>query len=864
MKIIYTAFLLFFFAPVFSQSFQVGHLQGNPVLRSHAAKEEARVFHEMEKMTGFKPSQESAQRMAGDCPPELPFELIVVASGETMTVEVDTFGLEQPGNDTTILSLLSPAVGTLGTAELLPSPYRIRYTANAGFLGLGEEAIQVQYAQGAFTDTIEIILTVTRAGQTIVAPTQTLNAEASTTYCLTDELAFSSPLSCVEFVGCVNDYPGDGNQLFYFTEVPGVLDTCIFYRASRFPGVDTVCVQICDELAVCDVFKIPFEIIGDTLSISAAEPFFEDFSQNDGPYPMASRWLDRDVFVNNTFAANPPSVGMATFDGLDFRGQPYPIDNVGIGDRLTSKPIDLSAFAEGDVLSLRYFAAPKGYGQDPENNDTLKLEFLTAAGKWVQVDFLNGGDWPINTSPPFEFRGIALDDDDYFHDAFQFRFTAKVSPGGYGDWWHLDYIYLGAVGADNSNFDDVAFVNPPNGFLKNYTSMPFRHYKPKAADETGGENVLSVFFNHFDNTRNLSSSFVKFTETTTGNNIGGSSFPVVFDGTDNNILPSQFEERQRDNPAENMIATNLSALSDAEFRRVVTEYSFSLEQDPFALLNDTVRHETIFSNYFAHDDGTAEQAFFVSFAQGYEQVAQHYRANVDDELHAVQIMFPHFAIADLEDQFFTLKVWIDGNSDANLADEEVVYERELLRPFFADEVYDTLQGFTTYLLEDILGEAMPVELKANDNFYVGWEYNTIAELSFTVGLDVQNDCDCAVVNLDGGDTFTPMPFNGALMIRPVMQPQPFNTSSGTTDIAQVKPPFTIYPNPTGGTLNLKLESGRYKDYKILVFNNLGQLVASPNAAASLDLSQLGSGTFHLQISDMKNGGHFMKRIVIQK
>src|ERR1700748_1148518 len=45
-------------------------------------------------------------------------------------------------------------------------------------------------------------------------------------------------------------------------------------------------------------------------------PFFEDFTDND-PYPNASRWADKEVYINNTMSSDMISRGLATFDALN-------------------------------------------------------------------------------------------------------------------------------------------------------------------------------------------------------------------------------------------------------------------------------------------------------------------------------------------------------------------------------------------------------------------------------------------------------------------------------------------------------------------------------------------------------------------
>ena len=69
-------------------------------------------------------------------------------------------------------------------------------------------------------------------------------------------------------------------------------------------------------------------------------------------------WIDQDVFINDNYAINPWTIGVATFDGLDETG--YPHDWTGSGatgwaDDLTSKPIDLSTYSVGDSIYISFF-----------------------------------------------------------------------------------------------------------------------------------------------------------------------------------------------------------------------------------------------------------------------------------------------------------------------------------------------------------------------------------------------------------------------------------------------------------------------------------------------------------------------------
>jgi hypothetical protein len=51
-------------------------------------------------------------------------------------------------------------------------------------------------------------------------------------------------------------------------------------------------------------------------------PFLDDFTNND-IFPNSKNWQDNYVYINNEYCYNPISFGVATFDGLDEKGNLY-------------------------------------------------------------------------------------------------------------------------------------------------------------------------------------------------------------------------------------------------------------------------------------------------------------------------------------------------------------------------------------------------------------------------------------------------------------------------------------------------------------------------------------------------------------
>ena len=226
-------------------------------------------------------------------------------------------------------------------------------------------------------------------------------------------------------------------------------------------------------------------IIFSTLSITLGStslnlPFFDDFSSNQ---LSQSLWIGNSVFVNNNYPINPPTIGVVTFDGLDSSGFAYDINmtnNSGQADQLLSQEIDLSNI---DTAFFLFFHQAQGLGDNPQQEDSLTLEFLSdslGTKSWKKV-------WSVPGSNFHEFKkNVLMISDPYFlHNSFQFRFINYATLSGNFDHWHIDYIKLDSYFStvDTSTLNDVSFVYQSPSFLKRYNEMPWSHYINNFNDE---------------------------------------------------------------------------------------------------------------------------------------------------------------------------------------------------------------------------------------------------------------------------------------------------------------------------------------------------------------------------------------------
>ena len=585
-------------------------------------------------------------------------------------------------------------------------------------------------------------------------------------------------------------------------------------------------------------------------------PFFDDFSGK-GPYPKNDNWLDKNVFINSTLAYQPPSVGVATFDGIDEGGRPYG-GGFGEADFLTSNLIDLSSYSASDNVYLSFWLQRKGYGDKPEASDAFFLEYKNNTGKWDTIQVYNGfgTGTASDTLEDFQFYAYKIEKDKYFHDAFQFRFKNINSRTGVVDLWHLDYVKLEANTSNTNNFADIAFTQLPPSILKNYTNMPRNQFQNFEAQEMR-DTFKASLMNHFPTTEALTTSTARLEESSTS-----ASFPdfTILEGVENNFSSMERRTKIRANPLFNAYVQNIETNFDNK-DSLVFDMKYELTQNgqsPLALSNDVVCNRTVLYNYFSYDDGTAESNI-VAQNIGTE-IAVKFTANVSDSLRAIQIHFPH-VIDDVSSQLFNFKVYIGE------LDKEAEYKAVFKKPFYADIKFDTLQGFTTYtLLDNVDSLTQPVFIPAGD-FYISWQQVTSTEIP--VGLDKNNPqgTEQAFYTTTAGEVWNPFPssIKGAIMFRPVLgDVTPQSTATSTREIQNISDWMTIYPNPTKERLFFNLKNGSYDDYEMILFNSLGQAVLQTRLENQLSLINFPNGMYFAKIRNLITNESRTHKFILNK
>lgn len=588
----------------------------------------------------------------------------------------------------------------------------------------------------------------------------------------------------------------------------------------------------------------------DTISL----PFFDDFAKT-ALFPNNELWLDSFAFINPGFAFYPPSIGMATLEGLSKDGMPYeftfnqPHDKA---DELTSRWIDLSGFTPADSLYFSFYYQPQGLGNAPETEDSLVLQF-----KYKYLDTSNVAmyDWKsvwkmagtgIQSDSLFTQVMLPVADTIYFYNGFQFRFVNYATLSGNVDHWHIDYVYF-----DESRFkgdtayDDGAFTRPMKSLLRDYQAIPWSHYTANPTDATGDIFTFKIH-NFFSGSSNI--SFL-------GNIYGpdNANLKTLTAGTPVNVDPFTYCGNE---PGDDCIASENSIFDNTLDFDFPTTYSGSEVDFRFAgilagsntdtrLDNDSVFYTQKFHSYYAYDDGSAENAYGLLQAGG--QLAYRFALRKADTLKAIQIYF-NPVLDDVSDKKFQLAVWTGGLNGPQ--GNPIYLSDSLYSPTYFPGFYN---GFYTYLLD----KPVPV----SDTIFVGW-VQVEGEL-LNIGLDRGINANKHMFfSLSNGASWTTSNLKGAWMMRPL-----FGNVQSTIGIEETSltPQFNLFPNPTEDILNISNSiNDDLNKYRLKVFDSTGRLILTEeNLPSQLELHTLKPGFYMFHITAKSGAYSHTYKIVVK-
>ena len=550
-------------------------------------------------------------------------------------------------------------------------------------------------------------------------------------------------------------------------------------------------------------------------------------------------WLNRQAYHNYRFAREPWSLGVVTFDGLNENGYPYLFGSTitMTCDTLTSKVIDLSGESISDSLYFSFLYQPEGYGDVPEEGDSLFLDFYNATDQqWERV-------WRAGGEPNTDFQvgHIPVINPDYFNDGFQFRFMNYGSPAGALDHFHLDYVNFRPLsGYQDTLFKDFAFVYPLSSLISDYISVPWKHYKNSSDNHMSSEVAVTV-----RNGSELSENNQNGTVVVNYEGVQEGSFTLnatPLSGGNINYEPRTTYTSYHD------FSTGYAFDKTVSDSMAVFDWIGNASaQFPSYPQNDSTFGKQVFSNYYAYDDGTAEKAYGVFGIQS--ELAYQFEAYQPDSLVGVQIHFVP-TVVDVSNNLFLLAVWNDNNGQPG----NKIYEDEFFFP--KQPVYlNGKNNFYTYYFKD------KMKVAVDEKFYVGWRQ--IDEERLNIGFDKNhNHADKIFWSVDGGGNWNNANFDGALMMRPVINSNLNYLLGIENPVKEVQnKDFTVYPNPANDHINIKFDYTTYND-KVIIQDINGRNVRSGSSSDAIFVGDLQKGIYLVTLmQDNKKIG--TKKLVVQ-
>lgn len=609
-------------------------------------------------------------------------------------------------------------------------------------------------------------------------------------------------------------------------------------------------------------------------------PFYDDFSRIT-TYPSAIRWADTYALVNTDYAIKPPTIGVATLDAIDEKGELYanagsfPFD----ADKLTSQPIRLdSLFLStprpiylSDSLYLSFYYQPQGRGIKPAKGDSLILEFhspvefdtiTTVSGTTIEpvwnLIWSTAGGVSVDSFAVSEnqyFRQVMIpitDSARYFKNGFQFRFRNKASLANnfVPDWksncdhWNIDLIWLNASRSKNdTTIKDIAFADNAPSMLKNYHAMPYEQYTANFLNEM--KDTLSISIANLDNeNKNLTYKYdVR----------KNSEAPHYFyDGGGYSIMPylnnGYASNQSFARPSVNYFFEPVLSQNTTVFHII---HTITSDPNPLFRSNDSIHFIQEFSNYYAYDNGTAEAGIGLNNSAGSYVVR--FKLNKKDTLRGMQIYFNQ-VLGQANQKVIDLIVMNDNAGKPG----QITKSLTGVTPIYTDKVNE----YQSYWFENAL------EINAADFpgliFYVGWSQTSLENLN--VGFDRYNDSHSKrFYNIMGTWEQSSPLLSGSLMLRPIVgkaNPLGINTQVS-------KPSLKITPNPvTDGYATITLPENWTKintqAIETCIYSSAGKLISKKQYSETIHMPELASGLYVIVLTNPNTGETISQKFILNK
>lgn len=568
-------------------------------------------------------------------------------------------------------------------------------------------------------------------------------------------------------------------------------------------------------------------------------PFIDDFSKNHQPGADKVYWEDNFVFINPTYGITPPTIGVATFDGLSFDGYPYNFENplaYGPADMLTSCPINLSEddlgdpYAPSDSIYLSFYYQAQGLGDSPESVDSLVLEFYDAqSDTWIHQWSMPGED--LND---FQLVYIPIIDELYFSPDFKFRFRNYATLSGNLDHWHIDMVWIDKNRSTSEvGFPDVGFQYPVNQLLGSYTSMPYSHYQLNAQNYMIS-SAPARLVNNNPNAINLSN--VKMLNYTGDVIVNETPYPgniENFPGQSSNIYAIPVNEGSEDYYFDDTVDETFVSFNN-EF--VMTSGTFDLVSD-----NDTISYVQNLENYYSYDDGSAEAGIGLTVNGG--RMISKYQTVIGDSLIAFKIYFNPVAYLPVYPFFMVIYDVENG-----VPGELIHLDQDYKEVSFVQEGHDI---FSYYFLDSAV--------YVNGDFFIGLAQTS--ETSLNIGFDRNTDTHENIFYfLGNGWEQLSDSYGGTLMMRPVFVSDQDTILLGVDEFVELK--TVVYPNPANNVFTIESDNDDRIDYEIIGVD--GRVYENDQfyRQVQVDCSSYSDGLYIVRMRN-QNGSLSIQKIMVQ-
>ncbi|NJK84743.1 MAG: T9SS type A sorting domain-containing protein [Bacteroidales bacterium] len=574
-------------------------------------------------------------------------------------------------------------------------------------------------------------------------------------------------------------------------------------------------------------------ILKSTSAFIQGDSLFDDFSDITF-FPNHNIWQDNYAFINNTFAVEPISYGVATLDAIDEYGDVYNLSETkNVCDYLTSLPLNL-------VPGLKYhlsFYQPQGLGEAPEETDSLVVEFSTGIS-WIKV-------WSTTGTTVHGFTQVIIEvPDSLTFDGFMFRFrntatfSSKDLKGGKGalgnfDVWHIDYVRFNSKSIeDHQVVADPSIINNPAPSLKTYTSIPWSHIDEARFVDLNEIMPIALRINNvprfsLDTVRNFY-RFIYVKDLKTGEILYNTS-----EAGENFQFDSIYWRYDFYRPIFNYDNTDTGKIEVGVY--------INPEKDNYKGKRHGKTDRKFTANYYAFDDGTPELGFGLSGESvNGSLLVQRFNLFKPDTLRAIDIYFNKTKDHFTADKPFQLCVWD--------YDPEGKKPRSLLYPS-PDNMDEAEYYFPDTLVEfNFKRYRLGRPIAVSDIVYVGIIQRSNEFMN--IGYDLNNaHRDRIFYNTTGDWVSNPASIpNGSLMIRPVMSEKELVSGIKNNNITSFGS-LQVYPNPTDHILNFGYE-GMVDNWKqARIYNLVGNTIISEYTDKNyIEVSSLSPGIYIIHIT----------------